>query len=911
LPPWGYPPPRAKYWQGRNEELQKINQWLADETVNLIGIEGVGGFGKSSLAAKIYDESPGFVNRFWADVSRGLNFTELARQALMQFRDLSPQEIELTYPEIALTNALLNCLQDQRYLLVIDNLETLLHSETRQLHDPFYEEFFCRWLQCGGKSVVLVTTQEHPDLAEVKPHWLKLKGLQPTEGAQLLQRLGIQGTEAELSEFSVGVDGCPLTLNLVAGLLNAEEGENPPLSRLSEYGEPLQVRGLHRGEKLSTEAVLDASFNRLSPPFAGLLSAVSVYRLPFNATAAAAMMPEVEISEQDLRRLAKRSLLQEKRDQAGGWWFQLQPLVSFYAKGKLGDLREAHQRAIYYYLLLPENQPWQTKKDIIKYLEICHHWCELKNYNAAFETIWYCNNFLNLRGYNTLKVEIYGQFVQEWQPQDEDESWKLLASLSSLGNAYDSLGEYQQAIDYHQQHLTISREIGSRQWEAISLGNLGNPYRSLGQYHQAINYHQQSLTLSREIGSRQGEAISLGNLGNAYFSLGQYQQAIDYCQQSLAIEREIADRQGEAISLGNLGNAYFCLGQYQQAIDYQQQSLTLSREIGFRQGEAISLGNLGNAYQSLGQYQQAIDYHQQHLIISQEIGSRQGEAVSLGNLGNAYQSLGQYQQAINYHQQSLTLSRKIGSRQGEAVSLGNLGNVYQSLGQYHQAINYHQQSLTISREIGNCQGEADSLGNLGNVYQSLGQYHQAINYHQQSLTISREIGNCQGEANSLGNLGNVYQSLGQYHQAIDYHQESLTIKREIGSRKGEANSLGNLGNVYQSLGQYHQAIDYYQQSLTRSQEIGDRQGEAIALYNLGDTFLSMAKRKDAMVAFHNAFRIFYEIEVYHQAENARAKIQHLSKKHIVVKMFFIDQLNRMKTGLRKLWQIMRLKKSES
>ncbi len=51
-----------------------------------------------------------------------------------------------------------------------------------------------------------------------------------------------------------------------------------------------------------------------------------------------------------------------------------------------------------------------------------------------------------------------------------------MASLSNLGNAYDYLGKYQQAINYHQQSLDIAREVGNRQGEAASLGNLGLAY---------------------------------------------------------------------------------------------------------------------------------------------------------------------------------------------------------------------------------------------------------------------------------------------------------------------------------------------------------------------------------------------------------------------------------------------------
>jgi tetratricopeptide (TPR) repeat protein len=276
--------------------------------------------------------------------------------------------------------------------------------------------------------------------------------------------------------------------------------------------------------------------------------------------------------------------------------------------------------------------------------------------------------------------------------------------LIQLGLAYFSLSEFNQAIDFYDQALSLARKLGDRNGEANSLNNLGNAYCSLGQYQQAIQFQQQSLGIRREIGDLNGEAASLGNLGVAYLSLGQYQQVIHLYQQSLEIHREIGDRNGEAASLGNLGVAYASLGQYQQAIQFQQQSLEIRREIGDRNGEARSLCILGLAYDSLGQYQQAIQFQQQSLVIYREIGDRNGEAGSLNNLGLAYYSLGQYQQAIQFQQQSLEIFREIGDRNGEAKSLNNLGLALKALGRRGESI----QALNASRKI----------------YEELGLYHE-------------------------------------------------------------------------------------------------------------------------------------------------------------------------------------------
>jgi len=624
-------------------------------------------------------------------------FTGMARLVLRQFLHL-PEDSPILKDEQNLPNRLLNCLQNNKYLLVIDNLETLLQDG--QFRDSFYQQFFQDWLGYGGKSVILVTTQERWNLPS--DNCVELVGFKPEAGATLLKVLGITGTESGLQAFSQRVKGHPLSLKLVAGFLKEEEGENADISFLDRN--PLQISGWHRGETVSVEEVLAASFNRLDERLKKLLLNVSVYRLRFNSLAAAAVMGEESV-EKDLRLLVGKSLLQEERENRQ-WWFQFQPLVLEYVRGIAGDLREVHERAIDYYKSQVKPQPWETLEDIRAYLEIFYHLCELQRYGEAFYTIRdgsYSDDcvqrFLDLRGYNKTLVELYLRLVDFQEPKDDFQQWQFLAALVSLGNAYNSLEQYQEAIRFCQQSLEIAREIGDRRGEGNSLGNLGNAYNSLGQYQEAIRFYLQWLKIAREIGDRRGEGNSLGNLGTAYNSLGQYQEAIRFCQQSLEIAMEIGDRGGEGSSLGNLGNAYNSLGQYQEAIGFHLQHLEIAREIGDRRGEGNSLGNLGTAYNSLGQYQEAIRFHLQSLEIAMEIGDRGGEGSSLGNLGNAYNSLGQYQEAIRFHQQSLEIAREIGDKRGEANSLQNFSASYNKIGRVKESYAAAYQANLILQEL--------------------------------------------------------------------------------------------------------------------------------------------------------------------------------------------------------------------
>ncbi|MCV3214975.1 tetratricopeptide repeat protein, partial [Plectonema radiosum NIES-515] len=706
----GDSPISLAYWQGRKTEIAQIQQWLTDENTFLIGIEGIGGTGKSMLAAKIYDEIEGFPKRFWGDVRNGASFSDLARQVLTEFGFRVPEQ------EAKLVEALVKCLRSGQFLLIIDNLESLLQPD-RQWGSLFYGDFFNAWVESGGNSKVLVTTRERPELKGFE--WLTLKGLQVEEGVALLTALGIRGN---LEEFVELVDGHPLLLSLVAGFLKDEYRQDPDLRRLADLGlgnlrqllTDDRVVGMHRLKNVGMVLVLDASFERLSELQKALLLNISVFRGAVDSTAAVAVLPgtsQTEI-ERELRNLVKRSLLLEKLN--GKRWFEFQPVVLEYARCKAGDQAVVHQQAIDYYRLNVKPAPsWQIREDIKEYLEIFYHSYQLENYDSAFDVLDFCGDFLTLRGYYTDQVDLYSQLIAAWEKIGERENWKYQAALTSLGNAYISLGQYQQAIEFHQQSLDIAREIGDRNSEGKSLANLGLVYLNQGQYQQAIELFQQSKQIATEIGDRNTEGLCLMNLGAAYLNQGQYQEAIELFQQSKQIAREIGDRNSEGKCLMNLGIAYLYQGQYQQAIKFFEQSKQIATDIGDRNTEGKSLGNLGNAYLNQGQYQQAIDFFQQSKQIATDIGDRNSEGLCLMNLGIAYGSLGQYQEAIEFLQQSLQIAREIGDRNGEGKSLMNLGVAYYSLEQYQRAIEFHQQSLEISRDIGDRNGEGKSLMNLG------------------------------------------------------------------------------------------------------------------------------------------------------------------------------------------------------
>jgi tetratricopeptide (TPR) repeat protein len=88
--------------------------------------------------------------------------------------------------------------------------------------------------------------------------------------------------------------------------------------------------------------------------------------------------------------------------------------------------------------------------------------------------------------------------------------------------------------------------------EAFDLHERGNTSYRQGQYQEALNYYQQALTIQREVGDRAGEGTTLNDIGSVYYARGEYDQALHNYQQALVIYREVGDKAGEDTVLADI-----------------------------------------------------------------------------------------------------------------------------------------------------------------------------------------------------------------------------------------------------------------------------------------------------------------------------------------------------------------------
>ncbi|MBD2259748.1 tetratricopeptide repeat protein [Pseudanabaena sp. FACHB-2040] len=239
-------------------------------------------------------------------------------------------------------------------------------------------------------------------------------------------------------------------------------------------------------------------------------------------------------------------------------------------------------------------------------------------------------------------------------------------------------------LDYLDQPL---RQVPNTQAKARILTLLGYSQRALGQYRQALQFHERALESARSAGDQRCEIANLNHLSRTGVMQKDYDSAISYSQRALILARQAGDRVGEANALANLGYSEVFrtreqspdVDQYESILTYLQQGLKLSEQVGDRPSQALCANSLGVAQVMLAQYPEAIASLETGLQISQAIGDMFSQAMNYAYMAEAYRGLDTVDMAVYTASLSMYLLYQINSEQWRQPA-GLLSILYGQIG---------------------------------------------------------------------------------------------------------------------------------------------------------------------------------------------------------------------------------------
>lgn len=315
---------------GRELERQQITKWLNDDYCRLVALLGIGGMGKTSLAAQSLRElsdraeSVPIETVIWRSLLNAPTLAELLPPIL---QILSNHQLTIVPDSLdEQLRMLLDFLRKQRVLLVLDNMESILDADQagayRVGYEP-YDQLIQQIATHNHQSHLLLTSRERPrgyECLEKDSQFiqsLQLNGLNDDAGHALLAQRGLNGIDHEESMLIKRYSGNPLALKTVADTVDEIFG--------GDIAEFLAEESLVFDDM---RTVLDQQFDRLSGLEQEILFWLVVER---EATSVAILrenlltLPPQRVLVEALRNLQRRSLIE--RFETG---FAMQNVVTEY-----------------------------------------------------------------------------------------------------------------------------------------------------------------------------------------------------------------------------------------------------------------------------------------------------------------------------------------------------------------------------------------------------------------------------------------------------------------------------------------------------------------------------------------------------------------------------------------------------
>jgi predicted ATPase/DNA-binding CsgD family transcriptional regulator len=248
---------------------------------------------------------------------------------------------------------------------------------------------------------------------------------------------------------------------------------------------------------------------------------------------------------------------------------------------------------------------------------------------------------------------------------DQQTTWQTLLDLGLLWAARD----YERTGDYCRQALELARSMEDQAAIGHSLNRLGNWLMNSGQFSEALGYHQEALAIFEALDDRPGLAATLDLLAMTSNQCGDWAATATYWEQAIPILRDLNDRQTLSSSLANVV-------QYTLNLEHAYEAVALARDIGWRSGEAYALGTLGGALFTLGHYDRGLTARKQGLEVAQAIEHPQWISGSHIFLGQMYTELLALTEAEAHLTEGLALAKQVGSNWFSWVGAGSLASVY-------------------------------------------------------------------------------------------------------------------------------------------------------------------------------------------------------------------------------------------
>jgi tetratricopeptide (TPR) repeat protein len=293
---------------------------------------------------------------------------------------------------------------------------------------------------------------------------------------------------------------------------------------------------------------------------------------------------------------------------------------------------------------------------------------------------------------------------------------------------------------------------------------------------QALNYGDEALTLSKKLEFASGEAAAWGVLGVAHSSKGEYTLALTMLRKGFALYEAQSDVRGSSSVLMSIAEVYRSRNQYSEALQTALRALEAAERTSDRPMIARAYNAIGDVYVQQGDTAKAAEYLNKALALQEKGNDQQELANTLNNLGALKMRQNDYPTALQNYARALGIQLQLGAKQATATTLGNIGEAYIRQEQYDAALETYYKSLSLNQQMEDPEGVALSYNRLGSLFLLLKKYDSAESYLRRGLITASEIGSRDVQMRSYTALARLDSARGDFASAFARFKQAAALK---------------------------------------------------------------------------------------------------------------------------------------
>jgi tetratricopeptide (TPR) repeat protein len=768
------PPFQAPVFIGREEELKTVHDRLFAGENFLMLVNGQGGIGKTTFAAKYWDRYQHeyshlaflFVGDFSDTSQVSDKYSPIANALLSLSRTLGLEFTTETQEEqLEILVATVSNLQ-KPCLLILDNA-----NAEKDLNDHLV-----LLRRCTNFHILLTSRLADFVYAQKYP----LGTLDKKHATALFQKHYPLLQEAEIplfEEIYEAVGGNTLVLELLAK--NLANLNNPLKKRytLAQLKDDLQkgLTKLSQSKEVNTAYQAKGTGLRYETPEAIILAMYDLSDLSEAETALLsnfAVLPAENIKYEILKLFKPNTFTIFQKPNFFQKLLKIQPKKKeIFTEETFEDVVESLTQKGW----IEYNEAEASFKASPVVQEITRH----KNQDRLFADCGKMIDFLieelkrdNIHKENYKYSTLYSRYAESIVNYFEPHS-NIILLLERTGVFYTTTGNLQKALDLFEKYKLVAEKLcesepknaDNKNLLAISYQYLGDTHSSLGNLDKALDFFERYNQLEKalfeaypnNVGFKNGLAISYSKLGDTHSSLGNLDKALDFFEKDIELSKALSEaypnnvefKNGLAISYSKLGDTHSSLGNLDKALEFFERYNQLEKalyeaypnNVEFKNNLAISYQYLGKTHTSLGNLDKALDLFEKDIELSKalyeaypnNVEFKNGLAISYSKLGDTHSSLGNLDKALEFFEIETKLfealykayPNNVNFKNGLAISYQYLGNTHTSLGNLDKALEFFEKFKDLEKALSEAYPNNVGFKNsLAISYSKLGDFYK-------------------------------------------------------------------------------------------------------------------------------------------------------------------------------------------